>query len=54
MEEKGISGDGLTPFSANLRRYRRDNGGMTQKELAVLLEVTQKTGVIGQNVCPAV
>lgn len=29
MEEKGISGDGLTPFSANLRRYRRDNGGMT-------------------------
>lgn len=43
MEEKGISGDGLTPFSANLRRYRRDNGGMTQKELAVLLEVTQKT-----------
>lgn len=43
MEEKGISGDGLTPFSANLRRYRRDNGGMTQKELSILLEVTQKT-----------
>ena len=43
MEEKGLSGDGLTPFSANLRRYRRDNGGMTQKELSILLEVTQKT-----------